>query len=63
MIKVIRSGDTTKFWIENWCGNGTLKNTFPDLYRLEKRRHSLIKDRIMIDGFNWEWKTNAIIVA
>lgn len=44
------------FCLDNWCGNDTLKNAFPDLYQMEKCKICRVNERIKTDGLNWKWK-------
>ncbi|XP_071714107.1 uncharacterized protein [Rutidosis leptorrhynchoides] len=44
--KTVRDGSSTSFWRDNWIGEGRLCNLFPRLFRLEKFKEALVKDRI-----------------
>ena len=42
-------GDRTRFWIDCWLGNQSLKDLFPRLFQLSLNKNALIKDVL-----NWE---------
>ncbi|KAD4179374.1 hypothetical protein E3N88_27965 [Mikania micrantha] len=57
----IGDGDSTLFWLDNWCDSGVLKNLFPDLFRLESNKRCSVKDRLynsMQVTSNWHWKSS-----
>ncbi|KAL4578242.1 hypothetical protein LXL04_014362 [Taraxacum kok-saghyz] len=41
-----------------WNGDNTLKEAFPQLYRLEKKKHYKIGDRIKTTQIQWEWRSS-----
>ena len=45
----------TLFWFDQWCGNGTFKYMFPNLYKLENKKHCKVNDVIQIGGATWDW--------
>ncbi|XP_071736202.1 uncharacterized protein [Rutidosis leptorrhynchoides] len=52
-------GSGTKFWLDKWCGEATLKDSFPRLFRLESNKDARVSDRInhecILFIFNWSW--------
>ncbi|XP_021980836.1 uncharacterized protein LOC110876986 [Helianthus annuus] len=48
------------FWLDPWLCNNALKDCFPNLFRLEKDKKCLVRDRIVRPIQNpearWEWK-------
>nr|KAJ0197364.1 hypothetical protein LSAT_V11C700352090 [Lactuca sativa] len=57
IIKKIGSGDETMFWLDKWFGGSTLKDSFPEAYKLEGHKHCKISNRIQHGTMNWEWKS------
>nr|XP_043624274.1 uncharacterized protein LOC122595871 [Erigeron canadensis] len=53
----IGNGASIRFWIDRWIGDNPLCNTFPDLFKLERRKDCYIKDRCTGNGLfsQWEW--------
>ncbi|KAL4578243.1 hypothetical protein LXL04_014363 [Taraxacum kok-saghyz] len=47
-----------RFWLDKWNGDSTLKEAFPQLYRLEKKKHCKIGDRIKTTQIQWEWRSS-----
>ena len=54
----MNSGNDTLFWLDRWCGGNTLKEEFPELYRLEENKRCKVKDRIGIGGADWRWRSS-----
>ncbi|XP_076919047.1 uncharacterized protein LOC143579700 [Bidens hawaiensis] len=53
-------GNNTRFWLDAWLCRFTLKDIFPNLYKLEVFKGCLIRDRVVFDGnragnFVWGW--------
>lgn len=55
-VKVRKSSDNTFFWLDKWCGEGTLKEAFPKLYRPERFKHCKVVDKIHLGGLTWNWQ-------
>lgn len=55
-VKVGR-GNSALFWLDNWIGDGPLKVSCPDLYRIERNKGCKIGDRIVNgqNGMEWSW--------
>nr|GEW42252.1 RNA-directed DNA polymerase, eukaryota, reverse transcriptase zinc-binding domain protein [Tanacetum cinerariifolium] len=43
--KMIGNGTDTRFWMDNWVGEGLLKLSFPRLYRLDTNQQCVVSDR------------------
>ncbi|KAL4576429.1 hypothetical protein LXL04_012522 [Taraxacum kok-saghyz] len=60
MEKEAGRGDKTVFWWEDWSGNSVLKEMFPLLYKIEKEKQCLVKNRIKQQGdtrtYEWSWR-------
>nr|KAJ0200013.1 hypothetical protein LSAT_V11C600315130 [Lactuca sativa] len=41
----------------------TLKESFPELYKLERKKQCKISDRIKSGGINWEWKSSPTLTT
>ncbi|XP_071691746.1 uncharacterized protein [Rutidosis leptorrhynchoides] len=52
-------GSGTKFWLDKWCGEATLKDSFPRLFRLESNKEARVSDLINHECkpfiLNWSW--------
>ncbi|XP_071729292.1 uncharacterized protein [Rutidosis leptorrhynchoides] len=46
-VRVVGNSSGTKFWLDKWCGDATLKDTFPRLFRLESHKEALVSDPII----------------
>ena len=46
-----------------WIGADKLKNLYPRLYDLERKKSCTVADRIHIDGNNWRWKSNPTLAG
>ncbi|GJZ69999.1 putative RNA-directed DNA polymerase, eukaryota, reverse transcriptase zinc-binding domain protein [Tanacetum coccineum] len=44
--KKIGNGESTRFWLDNWLGGPTLKETFPHIFRLDNQPNCLVYDRV-----------------
>lgn len=40
-----------------WCGNECLKDAFPNLYHLEKKKKCKVNEHIRPNVTHWEWKS------
>ncbi|KAL4592469.1 hypothetical protein LXL04_005465 [Taraxacum kok-saghyz] len=43
--KIMRNVDTTRFWLDKWLGQYTLKENFPRFYMLDSNKETLINDQ------------------
>ncbi|GJY76043.1 RNA-directed DNA polymerase, eukaryota [Tanacetum coccineum] len=46
--KKIGNGESTHFWLDNWLGGSTLKETFPHIFWLDNQSNCLVCDRAEI---------------
>lgn len=44
--KKIGNRESTRFWLDNWLGGPTLKETFPHIFRLDNQPNCLVCDRV-----------------
>ncbi|KAM0016914.1 putative reverse transcriptase zinc-binding domain-containing protein [Helianthus debilis subsp. tardiflorus] len=55
-------GDNVRFWLDHWLDNGCLKDSFPDLFRLENNKLCTMEDRLWLGSVNcqltpiWSWQ-------
>ncbi|KAL4574105.1 hypothetical protein LXL04_020929 [Taraxacum kok-saghyz] len=58
--KDLRAGNQTSFWFKDWSGFGIFKGLFPNLFKLESRKHCSVADRYLrLDEsmlWVWDWK-------
>nr|KAJ0194141.1 hypothetical protein LSAT_V11C800435930 [Lactuca sativa] len=53
--KFVKSGTETQFWRDYWVGNTTLKEKYPGLYELERKKSCSVAERIRENGFTGRW--------
>ncbi|GJS55576.1 RNA-directed DNA polymerase, eukaryota, reverse transcriptase zinc-binding domain protein [Tanacetum coccineum] len=41
----VGNGESTRFWLDNWIGGGSLNVSYPRLFRLEVNKNCLVRDR------------------
>ena len=51
------NGESLRFWLDCWSDNEPLYMSFPSLYKLERYKNCLVKDRCTGRGSfsQWEW--------
>ncbi|XP_052622021.1 uncharacterized protein LOC128127534 [Lactuca sativa] len=54
----VGSDEDTVFWQDRWNGAATLKDSFPELYKLERHKKCKVSDQITTDGLVWNWKSS-----
>ncbi|WMV36518.1 hypothetical protein MTR67_036414 [Solanum verrucosum] len=47
-----QKGDKTKFWLDDWCGNGILRDLFPILFSICTNTNSKIEEMWSPQGWN-----------
>lgn len=52
---MVGKGDDTLLWFDKWVGPAPLKNLFPKLYCLERRKQCKVEDRVSSFGYSWDW--------
>lgn len=48
-------GRKTRFWLDKWLGNSTLKDIFPRLFIVSLQREEFIANMGFWDGYHWHW--------
>ena len=60
-VGIVGDGSSINFWADSWLFDEPLRQIFPQLFRLEKRKWSTISDRLKvvnrIKTLHWEWTT------
>ncbi|PWA61293.1 RNA-directed DNA polymerase, eukaryota, Reverse transcriptase zinc-binding domain protein [Artemisia annua] len=53
----VGNGNTIRFWIDTWTGSKPLKDSFPDLFKLERNKGCYVRERCTGNGLysQWEW--------
>ena len=51
----VRDGTRIKFWDNIWCGNCSLRQRFPDLFRLARVLGAMVVDNLRFQGSNILW--------
>ncbi|XP_076950435.1 uncharacterized protein LOC143623397 [Bidens hawaiensis] len=59
-VKEVGKGNHTRFWMDAWLCRFSLKEVFPDLYKLEAIKGCLVHDRVCVNGQGvvnlvWAW--------
>ncbi|XP_057419179.1 uncharacterized protein LOC130713428 [Lotus japonicus] len=56
ILKHVRAGNATKFWLEDWSGVGILRERYFRLYNLSRLKGAFISDcGVWVQGV-WNWK-------
>ena len=53
-------GTRIRFWKDTWLGNSPLHHRFNRLFRLDIDKDCLIRDRISIGEWSWNWSRTAL---
>lgn len=48
-------GSKTRFWLDKWVGESTLKARFPRLFQISLQREDLISNMGFWDGIQCHW--------
>ncbi|CAI9277338.1 unnamed protein product [Lactuca saligna] len=51
------------FWHDRWIGDATLKESFPELYKLERKKRCKISERIKPGDISWDWKASPTLTV
>ncbi|XP_071712840.1 uncharacterized protein [Rutidosis leptorrhynchoides] len=54
------NGSNTRFWKDNWLGDGALKDKFARLFRLDIDQDCTIARKLVNGGWVWEWNRSSI---
>lgn len=57
-FEVADDGYDIKFWTEVWCGDFTLKFSFPELYRIARNQHAFVADLLQSRNGLIRWELN-----
>ncbi|CAI9293686.1 unnamed protein product [Lactuca saligna] len=61
------SPEFKKYWqnleLDRWIGEAILKESFPELYKLERKERCKISDGIQPGGIRWDWKSNPALMS
>ena len=52
----VKSGRKIKFWDDDWLGNGSLKQLFPDMYLLNQQQESTLQEVWTPQGWNLTYR-------
>nr|KAJ0217713.1 hypothetical protein LSAT_V11C300135570 [Lactuca sativa] len=55
--KKVKNGNDTLFRMDEWCDGEPLKDQFPELYQLERRKACRISQRVQVEGYTWQWRS------
>ena len=45
-------------WTDSWCGTGSLKDGFPELFRIARNKEALVRDHIRYQNGGVFWDLN-----
>ncbi|KAK7281927.1 hypothetical protein RIF29_10309 [Crotalaria pallida] len=51
----VASGNKTRFWLDKWLDNETLKTKFPTLFSVSIQKEEVIANMGFWDGLQWNW--------
>uniref|UniRef100_A0A2N9GDX6 Reverse transcriptase domain-containing protein n=1 Tax=Fagus sylvatica TaxID=28930 RepID=A0A2N9GDX6_FAGSY len=51
----VGDGSKTKFWDDVWCGSCSLRNAFPDLYRIARHKDAVVGDLLQFQNGGVTW--------
>uniref|UniRef100_A0A2N9IF07 Reverse transcriptase zinc-binding domain-containing protein n=1 Tax=Fagus sylvatica TaxID=28930 RepID=A0A2N9IF07_FAGSY len=54
----VGDGAKTRFWTDSWCGQGSLKDGYPELYRIARNKEALVKDHMQYHNERVSWDFN-----
>jgi hypothetical protein len=47
-----------RFWLDTWCGETSLRDQFPKLYRIVSHPDASVQDLLSYDGTRFHWDVN-----
>uniref|UniRef100_A0A2N9H6M3 Reverse transcriptase zinc-binding domain-containing protein n=1 Tax=Fagus sylvatica TaxID=28930 RepID=A0A2N9H6M3_FAGSY len=56
----IGDGSMVRFWTDRWCGTCSLKEAFPELFRITRNKEALVKEHIQYHNEVVSWVLNFI---
>jgi hypothetical protein len=54
----VRDGTKIKFWSDIWCGSCSLKDEYPDLFRIAQDKEALVVDHMRFQNGAVSWVLN-----
>lgn len=57
----VGNGQTTFFWLDRWCGDQPLKQTFPRIYQLATGKCNRVFHNFRIEAGTPQWHFNLIM--
>uniref|UniRef100_A0A2N9FIH8 Reverse transcriptase zinc-binding domain-containing protein n=1 Tax=Fagus sylvatica TaxID=28930 RepID=A0A2N9FIH8_FAGSY len=54
----VGDGAKTRFWTDIWCGTCSLKDGFPELYRIARNKEALVMDHLHYHNDSVSWDLN-----
>jgi hypothetical protein len=54
----VGDGAKTRFWTDSWCGQGSLKDGYPELYCIARNKEALVKDHMQYHNERVSWDFN-----
>lgn len=54
-VFVVGSGDSVRFWEDDWCRGGVLKEVFPRLFSLSRKKQSSISSSVSTGVYPHNW--------
>uniref|UniRef100_A0A2N9FMZ6 Uncharacterized protein n=1 Tax=Fagus sylvatica TaxID=28930 RepID=A0A2N9FMZ6_FAGSY len=54
----VGDGSKVKFWLDTWCGSSSLKEGYPDLFRIARDKEALVVDHMCFENGVVSWVLN-----
>jgi hypothetical protein len=58
----VKDGTQTRFWVDNWLGNKPLKDRFPALFNIVRRKQDSVAQVISLSPLNISFRRNLVRV-
>ncbi|XP_022028823.1 uncharacterized protein LOC110929940 [Helianthus annuus] len=56
IVAEVGTGNTVKFWLDNWCGGKSFKERYPALFKIATNRQMKVADRVVKLVNENQWK-------
>jgi hypothetical protein len=56
----VGDGASLKFWMDPWCGEGSLREKYPKLYWIMINTYASVNDLLVLDGTSFHWEVHFI---
>ena len=56
----IGDGSTVGFWTDRWCGSCSLKEAYPELFRITRNKEALVREHLQYHNGEVSWVMNFI---